>query len=73
MQDSVTLAVDHVAKVTKLAEEAADADTVARAAHERRDHAIRDAVDAGHTPKTLDRAGVGLSESSLYRIVGHAD
>lgn len=66
------LEVSHIAKVTKLTEEAADADTVAKAAHERRDAAIREAVDAGWTPKTLHRQGVPLSEPSLYRIVGTA-
>jgi hypothetical protein len=67
----------HVAKITKLSEEAAAADNIARAAHERRDSAVRDAITDGWSPKKLhralvayatDRYGIPLSEPSLYRI-----
>lgn len=73
MPDQVTLAIDHVAKLTKLVAETKDDDTRAKASHESRDRAIRDAIDDGWTPKRLERAGVGLSESTLYRVVGTAD
>lgn len=60
----------HIPRCTKLAEEAADADTVAKAAHERRDAALRQAVDMGWSPRKLHRAGVPLSTPSIYRIIG---
>jgi hypothetical protein len=69
--------VDPNARTRKLVEAARDAQVVATAARVRRDQAIREAVDAGTTPRRLCRGhegvdGIGLSEGSVYRILGTA-
>ena len=62
----------HTERISQLAEETQGLDEQARAAHQRRDTAIREAADAGLSPRQLVRAGVPLSEASIYRIIGTA-